>query len=73
MDDQQFEMMMQMHRDTHDKIDNVADIVREVKVSFRDHVAEDAVVHKVVDRHTTYWKVFSGGLTSVLTYFGVIK
>ena len=73
MDDQQFEMMMQMHRDTHDKIDNVADIVREVKVSFRDHVAEDTEVHKVVDRHTTYWKVFTGGLTSLLGYLGIVK
>lgn len=73
MDDQQFEMMMQMHRDTHDKIDNMADVIREVKVSFRGHVAEDAEVHKVVDRHTTYWKIATGGLTSVLTYFGIMK
>lgn len=73
MNDQQFEMMMQMHRDTHDKIDGVVEVVRETKEAFAGHIAEDAAVHKIVDRHTTYWKVFTGGLTSVLGYFGVIK
>ena len=73
MNDQQFEMMMQMHRDTHDKIDSVVTVVQEVKETFGDHVREDAAVHKVVDRHTTYWKVFSGGLTTLLTYLGITK
>ena len=73
MNDQQFEMMMQMHRDTHDKIDSVIEVSREMKDAFGDHVKEDAAVHKVVERHTTYWQLFTGGLTSVLTYFGVVK
>ena len=77
MDDQQFEMMMQMHRDTQELIGgvkgDVEQFTRSVTSKLDDHIKDDIEVHKVVDRHTTYWKVFSGGLTSVLTYFGIIK
>ena len=73
MDDQQFEMMMQMHRDTHDKIDSAVVAIRDVKTAFSEHIEEDKAVHKVVDRHTTYWKVATGGMTSLLTYLGVTK
>ena len=73
MNDQQFEMMMQMHRDTHDKIDNVIDVVRDANEALKTHVVEDELVHRVVERHTTYWKLFTGGVTSALTYFGVTK
>ena len=73
MDDQQFEMMMQMHRDTHDKIDSVVTAVHEAREAFSEHAKEDAVIHKVVERHTTYWQIFTGGLTSILTYLGLVK
>lgn len=73
MDDQQFEMMMQMHRDTHDKIDSVREVVQEASANLRAHIKEDEVVHKVVERHTTYWKIFTGGATSLLGYLGIIK
>ena len=73
MNDQQFEMMMQMHRDTHDKIDSVVLAVGEVKESFGAHAKEDADVHKVVDRHTIYFKFLSGGLTSVAGWLGLTK
>lgn len=73
MNDQQFEMMMQMHRDTHDKIDTVVVAVQEAKEAFGEHVKEDTAIHKIVDRHTTYWRLFTGGLTSLLTYLGVTK
>ena len=77
MDDQQFEMMMQMHRDTQELIGGIKGDVeqfsQQVTTKLDGHIKEDVEVHKVVDRHTTYWKVFSGGLTSVLTYLGVVK
>ena len=73
MNDQQFEMMMQMHRDTHDKIDGAVEAIKETKLAFIDHVKEDDAVHKVVERHTTYWKFFTGGFTTLLTYLGITK
>ena len=73
MNDQQFEMMMQMHRDTHDKIDGVKEAVQEAKLAFSAHVKDDDAVHDVVKRHTTYWKVATGGLTSLLGYLGITK
>ena len=73
MDDQQFEMMMQMHRDTHDKIDGVIVAVHEAKDAFGEHVKEDASVHKIVERHTAYWRLLTGGLTSALTWMGITK
>lgn len=77
MNDQQFEMMMQMHRDTQELIggikSDVAQFSSNVTTKLDGHIKEDTEVHKVVDRHTTYWKVFSGGLTSLLAYLGIIK
>ena len=73
VNDQQFEMMMQMHRDTHDKIDSVVEAVREVKGAFGEHIDEDKAVHKVVDRHTAYWRLLTGSTTSLLAYLGITK
>lgn len=73
MNDQQFKMMMQMHHDTHDKIDGVIAVVQDANEALKAHIVEDALVHKVVERHTTYWKVFTGGLTSLLSYLGIVK
>ena len=80
MNDQQFEMMMQMHRDTHDKIDSVVQAVVEVKEvvasqvdAFNTHVKDDLAVHKVVDRHTVYFRFLSGGVTTVAGWLGLTK
>ena len=64
---------MQMHRDTHDKIDGVVQAVGEVKDSFSLHAKDDAAVHRIVDRHTIYFKFLSGGLTSVAGWLGLTK
>lgn len=50
-----------------DKIDNDN---ASLQVSIDNHIKEDAVVHKVVDKHSTYWSLLlwiGGALLAVAT------
>lgn len=48
MTKQQFDTLMQMHRDTLSE-------VQATRKALEKHVEDDNKVHRVVDRHTTYW------------------
>ena len=77
MNEQQFQAMMQMHRDTHDKIDSVHKQLDHANGKLEKHIEEDLRIHAIVNRHTIYWRglsgLFSTGLAAGLTWLGMSR
>ena len=68
--DQQFEMGMQMHRDTHELIRSLRTDMATITAKLDKHVDEDKKVHEVVARHTTYWKTATGAVSALIAGAG---
>lgn len=75
MNEQQFELMLQMHRETHAKIDSVYGQLEHANGKLDRHIVEDNKIHDVVKRHTIYWRGVSGlissALAAMLTWLGL--
>jgi hypothetical protein len=54
------------------RLDRIEDTLDRISAALEAHVSQDADVHKVVEQHSTYWKIAAYVLTAAGSVSGAV-